>query len=514
MKKTVLIISALLLIITSWAQSPEKLSYQAIIRNDAGQLVANQEVGMQISILEGSIYGASIYVETQTATTNSNGLVSIQIGSEDANVMNGVFSDIDWSKGTYIIKTQTDPTGGTNYTITGTSQLLSVPYALYAKTAETVTGGISEADPLYAESEAAKITASDITNLGNLSGVNTGDQDLSNLATKSAVIDTAAAIRATLNSLSVTSGDETDPVFAASEAVNITTTDITNLSNLSGVNTGDQDLSQLATIAALQDSVAAVRTTLSGISGSSPTESDPVFTASEAANITAAHISKLGNLSGINTGDQDLSSYAKKADVLSLNNSSAFTPDNDYEPATKKYVDDQVASTSYVIGDFAFGGIVFWVDDSGQHGLVCAKEDQSAAVRWDGGTNGNTRAMGDGAFAGAGNTFIIIAATAAIGDDGATYAARVSNELQITEGSSTYGNWYLPSAHELSLMYASKDQINTTATANSGSAFAADSYWSSTEVTFSAAKALDFTSGSETSQSKSNTHGVRAIRAF
>jgi len=122
-------VGALLLTISSFAQAPEKMSYQAVIRNAANALVANQQVGMQISILQGA---TAVYEETQTPTSNSNGLVSLEIGT--GTVISGSFTAIDWSAGTYFIKTETDPAGGTNYTITGTSQLLSVPYALYAKT--------------------------------------------------------------------------------------------------------------------------------------------------------------------------------------------------------------------------------------------------------------------------------------------------------------------------------------------------------------------------------------------
>ncbi len=163
---------------TLWAQSPEKMSYQAVVRNSSNALVINTQVGMRISILQGSASGTAIYSETQTPTTNANGLVSIEIGGAKG------FEDIDWSAGPYFIQTDIDPAGGTSYTITGTSQLLSVPYALHAKTAEKVTGPITEADPLFKMSEAANLTSSDITNLSNLSGTNTGDQDLSTLATR------------------------------------------------------------------------------------------------------------------------------------------------------------------------------------------------------------------------------------------------------------------------------------------------------------------------------------------
>ncbi|MEA3447186.1 MAG: FISUMP domain-containing protein [Bacteroidota bacterium] len=193
MKKFITILAAVLLTATVWAQSPEKMSYQAVIRDASDNLVTSQAIGMQISILQGSASGTAVYVETQTPTTNANGLVSIEIGA--GTVESGDFTAIDWTAGPYFIKTETDPEGGTNYTITGTSQLLSVPYALHAKSADTVTGTITETDPVFFGSEAANITATDITNLGNLSGVNTGDQDLSTLATKTALGDSTAQIR-------------------------------------------------------------------------------------------------------------------------------------------------------------------------------------------------------------------------------------------------------------------------------------------------------------------------------
>src|SRR5690554_566777 len=120
---------------------------------------------MQISILQGSASGTAVYVETQTPTSNANGLVSLEIGA--GTVVSGDFTTIDWANGPYFIKTETDPTGGTSYTITGTSQLLSVPYALHAKTAETVTGTITETDPIFGASVASGITGTDTTNWNN-----------------------------------------------------------------------------------------------------------------------------------------------------------------------------------------------------------------------------------------------------------------------------------------------------------------------------------------------------------
>ncbi|NQY09264.1 MAG: hypothetical protein HRT71_07080, partial [Flavobacteriales bacterium] len=109
MKKTLTIILSLLISVSAWAQSPDSLSYQAVIRDDGNVLVVNQSVGMQISILQDSFLGSSVYTETHTTTTNINGLVSIEIGSGD--VVSGTFSTIDWSDGPYFIKTETDPQG-------------------------------------------------------------------------------------------------------------------------------------------------------------------------------------------------------------------------------------------------------------------------------------------------------------------------------------------------------------------------------------------------------------------
>ena len=124
--------SSIVLTVTTTTQVPEKMSYQAVVRNTTNNLVTNQPVGMQISILQGSSTGTAVYVETQTPTSNANGLVSLEIGG--GTVVSGNMATINWANGPYFIKTETDPSGGSSYTITGTSQLLSAPYALYAKT--------------------------------------------------------------------------------------------------------------------------------------------------------------------------------------------------------------------------------------------------------------------------------------------------------------------------------------------------------------------------------------------
>jgi len=140
MKKVYTFLAAVLLTASVFAQSPEKMSYQAVIRDASDILVTDTQIGMQISILQGSTSGTAVYVETQEPTTNTNGLVSLEIGA--GTVVSGDFATIDWANGPYFIKTETAVEAPlTTYTITGTSQLLSVPYALYAANAGTATGG-------------------------------------------------------------------------------------------------------------------------------------------------------------------------------------------------------------------------------------------------------------------------------------------------------------------------------------------------------------------------------------
>ena len=129
-KKIYSMIAVLCFTASVFAQAPQKMSYQAVIRNSSDELVTSTPVGMRISIIQDSIMGSAIYVETQTTSTNANGSVSIAIGT--GTPVTGTFAGIDWAVGPYFIKIETDPTGGTSYTISGTNELMSVPYALYA----------------------------------------------------------------------------------------------------------------------------------------------------------------------------------------------------------------------------------------------------------------------------------------------------------------------------------------------------------------------------------------------
>ncbi len=291
-----------------FSQAPEKFSYQAVVRDNNGDPLANKSVSFQISILSGSGSGTAIYTETHSATSSTQGIVTLQIGG---GTTSGNFSAINWSSGKYYLKVEMDAAGGTNYALYSTSQLVSVPYAMHASTADSVTGKL------------------------------------------------------------------------------------------------------------------------------------------------------------------------------------------------------------YSIGDFAQGGVVFWVDETGQHGLVCAKTNQSTSMRWYAGTNGITRAVGNGLYAGKSNTAIIVAAQIAIGDDGNDYAASICNELEITEDEITYGDWYLPSQYELNIMRLNQSVINSTSVLNGGTVLDIALFWSSTETSSGSAYYITTNFlGSNGVRDKNTAMHVRAIRSF
>ena len=130
MKKALLVSIILLTTFAAWAQVPQQISYQSVIRDGNNKVIASSTVGIKISLLQGSATGTAVYVETHRKSTNANGLVSLEIGT--GTVLSGSFASINWANGPYLIRTETDPTGGTNYSAPGVFALNSVPYALYA----------------------------------------------------------------------------------------------------------------------------------------------------------------------------------------------------------------------------------------------------------------------------------------------------------------------------------------------------------------------------------------------
>jgi hypothetical protein len=359
MKKIILSIVAIATIsLTSFGQAPEGFQYQAVVR-DAGNLILdNQAVGVQLTIQQGSIGGTAVYTETFAPISNAFGLVNLQIGT---GTTSDDFTTLDWANGPYFIETAIDATGGTSYSVMGTSQLMSVPYALYAKTSGNGAGPVGPAGA------------------DGIDGV-----------------DGAAG------SQGVAGNDGVDGA------------------------TGPQ-----------------------GVAGNDGVD----------------------GMDGVDGNDGATGGYPV-----------------------------------HTIGENYGGGIVFYVYDGGQHGLIAAPNDQGTSVSWANGTLKFTGSTGDGLDAGAMNTAMIVASQIADNPTG-NFAAKACAEYSVTAGGITYGDWYMPSKYELNLLYLQEAVVGNMAIAG---------YWNSSESTtnLNGAGIQFFDTGGQSTYNKNGSYYVRAIRAF
>jgi len=132
------------------AQAPEGIIYQAEARDAQGRLYAKQKLDVMVAIIQDDVNGTAVYEEWHNVTTSEYGIFSLVIGQGDNT--NGVFEDIDWGNHAHFLNVQVEDPKKKTMIDMGTSQLLSVPYALHAKTAETALGCISESDPVFSSS--------------------------------------------------------------------------------------------------------------------------------------------------------------------------------------------------------------------------------------------------------------------------------------------------------------------------------------------------------------------------
>ena len=140
--KNTLLIAALFIVCSFnlWAQAPNQFNYQGIARSATGLPIATANIGMRLTIHDGTSTGTVVYQETHNATTNAFGLYNVAIGA--GTVVSGTFNSISWGTGSKFLQIELDPAGGTTYTSVGTNQLLSVPYSLYANSSANVSGTV------------------------------------------------------------------------------------------------------------------------------------------------------------------------------------------------------------------------------------------------------------------------------------------------------------------------------------------------------------------------------------
>ena len=380
MKKLVLSLVAIATIsLSSYGQAPEGFKYQAVVRDAGNTILNNQAVGMQIEILQGGISGTPVYTESFTPTTNTYGLVNLEIGT---GTTSDDFTIIDWANDTYFIRTSIDVTGGSSYSVMGTSQLMSVPYALYAKTSGNGAGPIGPQGPAGADGIDGAIGATGPQGPAGANGLD-------------------GAVGAT--------GPQ-GPAGADGQG---------------GVTT------------------AGTNVTITGTG----TVGDPYV-------VNAA------------SGTCGLS-----------------------------------------IGDTYQGGIIFYLDASGCHGLISAPSNPISPKQWYNGSYVDTYAYGNGIGAGDGNSQGIRRWQ---GECSSCYASEFCLDLFF----GGYDDWYLPSKYELNLMYENIGQGNALGLGNVGGFAESTYYWSSTEIDNVFAWVQNFVNGGQYASGKYGTYYVRAVRAF
>jgi hypothetical protein len=168
MQKTIFLLLFAFVYSGIYAQAPQKFRYRCVIRDTLGNIVPDQKVGIQICILEGSSSGHVRYSESQKATTNSFGLVDLEVGS--GNVISGSLKSLKWCRKTYFIKIETDLSGGFKYALSQASQLLNIVYALQAEN-YSMTSNL-KVDSLFSFNSACNVIPS---------GDTSGGKDLQNI---------------------------------------------------------------------------------------------------------------------------------------------------------------------------------------------------------------------------------------------------------------------------------------------------------------------------------------------
>jgi hypothetical protein len=505
MKRNYTLLLFLLATVSILAQTPEKMSYQVVLRDASNTLLTNQEVGMQISILQTTITGTAVYIETQIATTNINGLVSIAIGSGTSS---NNFSAIDWSAGPYFIKTETDPSGGSSYTITGTSQIMSVPFALYAKTSGSSTPGPQGAQG-PAGNDGANGGATGATGAQGPAGSDGADGaqgpagiDGANGGAQGDTGATGAQGPTGPTGATGTTGATGAQGPAGSDGANGGVQGDTGAQGPAGSD-GAQGPAGIAGVGIAQTlSFTSPNLELSDSGGS--------------INLTAL----------INDADSDINNELQTLEEVLIEGNEAENqiknvtdPTDAQDATTKAYVDALIADldakitallevTPAEIGDFRAGGVVFWTDpDDARHGLVCAIEDQSSGIQWYNGEYLITDAIGTAITSGIENTTAIIEEQGGVLTD---YAAGLASAYS----GGGFNNWFLPSQDTLNEMYINKARINSTAIANGGSNFSTDYYWTSTESEYNTAWQQRIQDGYQYVIDKDKERSVRVVRAF
>ena len=496
--------------IVTLAQPPQKMSYQTVIRNATDDLVSNTTVGIQISVLQGTSSGTAVYVETHAPMTNANGLASLEIGGGIP--VTATMDAIDWGTGPYFLKSELDINGGTNYTLSLVSELLSVPYALHA---------FSSGDGQWSESG---------------DGINTSNNAVGiNSASPEHTLDVRSTSQAAPAGLNLSNDDKSRNLrfFSGSEEFPDPSMTWAPGHNLRFATFDDNtfDFSEKMQISAAGDvgigifEPEAKLDILGGdwnldagnagdlrIGNATNNFRIGIATGGGGAGITRMYTNSNALILGANDVASLILEPNGEIKALSLTNT-LIESGGDKSLVTKEYIAALEATITALepqpaaIGDIREGGVVFWVNSTGLHGLVCAFADYAGTREWGCYPSDlptvpnvtNDPPYGLGAEIGDGynsNNDILKDCSS----PPAALAAR------------SYGlEWFLPSAKELYEMYINKSTLESI---DGFSPFSDGFYWSSTEYNDLNAWLMSMQFGSVGPNFKDYAAYVRAVRAF
>jgi len=478
MKK--LLVTGILLTVATmilWSQVPQAMTYKAMAKDEWGVALPNKYITLRFSIIQGSETGPVVYRETQNTTTNKFGLMDVQIGKGTPDI--GIFSSIDWSSGVYYIQIEMDPKGGTDFRLDDPAhQLLSVPYALYAESVENDdvddadNDATNELQTLSVDGLELTIENGNTVFLQDDPDPDPGNEVITNIILNGTILE-------------ITEASETKMVDLAS------LTGSTNIDDL------ENRVAQLESIVAELSKIDNDEDGFSLADGDCNDNDASVYPGAQEI---------LGDGIDQDCDGSDLVDADNDGDGFKISQGDC----NDSDPAIYPYapeiigdgIDNNcngVIDENYFIGQNYGGGIIFYIDETGQHGLVCAPSDQSTFAEW--GCSSIMIVGADGTAVGTGyqNTIDIVNGCSTAG-----IAARICYDLELNG----YEDWFLPSKDELNLMYVNLHL-------NGLGGFASAYYWSSTEpsINFNAYyQAFDY--GSQFLSYKTGTYYVRAVRAF
>ncbi len=272
MKKLLLLTYFILGLAIIKGQVPNNFKYQAVVRDVSGNLLSNKPISLQISILKGGDNGTSVYSEVFDKSTNEYGIIAVNIGGGET--VQGVFANIDWGTDSYYLKVDVDIAGGSNYQYMGTSQILAVPYAIYALNVKNKDD--ADADPsneFQTLSKNGNVVSLSPSGGSFTDAVDDADADPNNEIQDLKLID---------NVLTITNNDNPTPI---------------NLSAYQGVNTDQQTLSTNIIGSTVELTIGG------GTGGNTVSFQLPSDFVSRASGGTFSGPIYASNLSGINTGD-------------------------------------------------------------------------------------------------------------------------------------------------------------------------------------------------------------------